>query len=125
MMTKLMWLFAAGGLGALARYGLGGFVQRLCGSEFPFGTIVVNLVGCLAFGFVWSLADERLIISGETRFIILTGFMGAFTTFSTFAFETSGLLRDAEWWSAAGNVLGHNVLGVAGVIGGMAFGKLL
>ena len=70
MMTKLMWLFAAGGLGALARYGLGGFVQRLCGSGFPFGTIVVNLVGCLAFGFVWTLADERLIISGETRFII-------------------------------------------------------
>ena len=125
MMTKLMWLFAAGGLGALARYGLGGLVQRLCGSEFPFGTIVVNLVGCLAFGFVWSLADERLLISGETRFIILTGFMGAFTTFSTFAFETSGLLRDAEWWYAAGNVLGHNVLGVVSVIGGMALGKLL
>ena len=124
-MTKLMWLFAAGGLGALARYGLGGLVQRLCGSEFPFGTIVVNLVGCLAFGFVWSLADERLLISGETRFIILTGFMGAFTTFSTFAFETSGLLRDAEWWYAAGNVLGHNVLGVVSVIGGMALGKLL
>ena len=125
MWTKLLWLFAAGGLGTLARFGLGGFVQRLCGSEFPFGTIVVNLVGCLLFGFVWTLADERLLISGETRFIILTGFMGAFTTFSTFAFETSGLLRDAEWWSAAGNVLGHNVLGVAGVILGMALGKLL
>ncbi len=124
-MTKLMWLFAAGGLGALARYALGGFVQRWSGSELPFGTIVVNLVGCLLFGFVWTLADERLLISGETRFIILTGFMGAFTTFSTFAFETSGLLRDAEWWSAAGNVLGHNVLGVAGVILGMALGKLL
>lgn len=75
-MTKLMWLFAAGGLGALARYGLGGLVQWWSGSELPVGTIVVNLVGCLAFGFVWTLADERLIISGETRFIILTGFMG-------------------------------------------------
>ena len=123
--TKLMWLFAAGGLGALARYGLGGFVQRWYGSEWPVGTFVVNLLGCLAFGFVWTLADERLIISGETRFIILTGFMGAFTTFSTFAFETSGLLRDAQWWSAAGNVLGHNVLGVAAVIAGMALSKLL
>lgn len=123
--TKLMWLFAAGGLGALARYGLGGLVQRWYGSEWPVGTFVVNLVGCLAFGFVWTLADERLIISGETRFIILTGFMGAFTTFSTFAFETSGLLRDAQWWSAAGNVLGHNVLGVAAVIAGMALSKLL
>lgn len=123
--TKLMWLFAAGGLGALARYGLGGLVQRWYGSEWPVGTFMVNLLGCLAFGFVWTLADERLIISGETRFIILTGFMGAFTTFSTFAFETSGLLRDAQWWSAAGNVLGHNVLGVAAVIAGMALSKLL
>ena len=125
IMTKLMWLFAAGGLGTLARYWLGGFVQRLCGSEFPFGTIVVNLVGCLAFGFVWTLAEERLIISGEMRFIILVGFMGAFTTFSTFAFETSGMLSDAEWRYAAGNFLGHNVGGVAAVIGGMALGKLL
>lgn len=123
--TKLMWLFAAGGLGALARYGLGGLVQRWCGSEWPGGTFVVNLLGCLAFGFVWTLADERLIISGETRFIILTGFMGAFTTFSTFAFETSGLLRDAQWWSATANILGHNVLGVAAVIAGMALSKLL
>ncbi len=124
-MTKLMWLFAAGGLGTLARYWLGGFVQRSCGSEFPFGTIVVNLVGCLAFGFVWTLAEGRLIISGETRFIILAGFMGAFTTFSTFAFETSGMLSDAEWRNATGNFLGHNVVGVAAVIGGMFLGKLL
>ena len=115
----------SGWVGSLGTVGLGGLVQRWCGSELPIGTIVVNLTECLAFGFVWTLADERLIISGETRFIILTGFMGAFTTFSTFAFETSGLLPDAEWRYAAGNVLGHNVLGVAGVIGGMALGKVL
>lgn len=65
MMTKLMWLFAAGGLGALARYGLGGFVQRLCGSGFPFGTIVVNLVGCLAFGFGNAL--YRFSLSSEFK----------------------------------------------------------
>ena len=125
MMTKLLLLFGAGGFGTLARYGLSGLVQRYCDSDLPYGTLVVNVLGCLLFGFFWTLADERLIISGETRFIILAGFMGAFTTFSTFAFETSGLLRDSEWWYAAGNVMAHNGLGIAGVIAGMAVGKLL
>lgn len=125
MMTKLLLLFGAGGFGTLARYGLSGLVQRYCASDLPYGTLVVNVLGCLLFGFFWTLADERLIISGETRFIILAGFMGAFTTFSTFAFETSGLLRDSEWWYAAGNVMAHNGLGIAGVIAGMAVGKLL
>lgn len=124
-MTKLLLLFLAGGCGALARYGLSGLVHHCWGSALPIGTFAVNLLGCLLFGVVWTLADERLIISGETRFLLLTGFMGAFTTFSTFAFETSNLLRDAEWGFAAGNILGQNVLGIACVILGMALGKLV
>ena len=124
MLTKLLWIFLAGGLGTLARYGLSGLVQRLSESELPYGTFSVNALGCLLFGLVWGLADERLIISGETRFIILTGFMGAFTTFSTFAFETGGMLRDSEWWYAAGNVLAHNGIGIAAALLGMAVAKL-
>jgi len=118
-------LFLAGGCGCLVRYALAGFAQRLYGGELPIGTLIVNLAGCLLFGFVWTLADERLIISGETRFIILTGFMGSFTTFSTFAFESSALLRDAEWSVAAANVLGHNLVGILAVVAGMALGRAL
>ncbi len=110
--------------GNLARYGVSGLVQRLSESELPYGTFSVNALGCLLFGLVWGLADERLIISGETRFIMLTGFMGAFTTFSTFAFETGGMLRDSEWWYAAGNVLAHNGIGIAAALLGMAVAKL-
>ena len=106
----------SGGCGTLARYALSGVAQRIYLGELPVGTFAVNVVGCLLFGFVWTLADERLIISGETRFIILTGFMGAFTTFSTFAFESSALLRDSEWLLAAGNVLGHNLIGILAFI---------
>lgn len=124
-MHKLLLLFVAGGCGTLSRYWLGGWVQRASAGEFPYGTLVVNLLGCLLFGFVWSLADERLIVSGETRFLILTGFMGAFTTFSTFAFETGDLLQDSQWWSAAGNVFVHNICGIAGVSLGIITGKLL
>jgi len=124
MLTKLTWLFLAGGSGALARYALSGFVQKHAHENFPLGTLVVNLAGCCLFGFIWSLADDRLIISGETRFLILTGFVGAFTTFSTFAFETSGLLQDSQWTLAAVNLLSHNIFGVLAVLLGIFLGRL-
>jgi fluoride exporter len=123
-MTKLAWLAGAGALGTLARYGVGGVVQRALGVAFPWGTLVVNAVGCLLFGLVWALAEERLVISGETRVVLLVGFMGAFTTFSTFAFETSAMLRDAEWSFALANVLSQNVLGIACFFAGLALGRI-
>jgi CrcB protein len=100
-------------------------VQRLHDSGFPWGTLAVNTLGCFLFGVVWSLAEERLVISGETRLVVLIGFMGAFTTFSTYAFETGAMLRDAEWWLAAGNVLSQNLLGIAGFFLGGALGRSL
>jgi fluoride exporter len=125
MIARLGWLAAAGALGTLARYGLAGAVQRLHDSGFPWGTLAVNTLGCFLFGAVWSLAEERLVISGETRLVVLIGFMGAFTTFSTYAFETGAMLRDAEWWLAAGNVLSQNLLGIAGFFLGGALGRSL
>lgn len=122
---KLAWLALAGALGALARWELGGAVQRAVGTSFPWGTFVVNTLGCLVFGVVWALAEERLLISGETRTIVLVGFLGAFTTFSTYAFETNAMLRDAEWTLAVANVLAQNVLGIACVFVGAALGRLL
>lgn len=121
---KLLLIAVAGAAGTLARFGVAGLVQRWQPSEFPWGTFAANAIGCLLFGVVWSLAEERLIISGTTRAIVLIGFMGSFTTFSTFAFETGQLLDDAQWLAAAGNLLLHNVAGVALVLGGMALGRL-
>jgi fluoride exporter len=122
---RLAWLAGAGALGALARYGLAGVVQSLHESGFPWGTLVVNALGCACFGLVWTLAEERLLMSGETRTIVLVGFMGAFTTFSSYAFETGQLLRDAEWAFAAANVLAQNLLGLAGFFVGVVVGRLL
>ncbi|HEY0984773.1 fluoride efflux transporter CrcB [Schlesneria sp.] len=124
-MSKLSLIFVAGGLGALARFGLGNLIHRWYEGPFPLGTFVINVLGCLMFGFVWSLAEGRSLISVEHRAIILTGFMGAFTTFSTFAFETDGLIRDTEWLMAAGNIVGQVVLGLIAVTVGMAAGRLL
>lgn len=122
---KILQLALAGLLGTLARFGLGSLVQRWSGSGFPFGTLAVNLLGCFLFGIVWCLADERLLITGETRRIILTGFMGAFTTFSSFAFETGQMLRDSQWLLAGVNIVLQNVCGIALFFAGLAAGRWL
>lgn len=121
---KLLLLCVAGSAGTLARYFLAGIVQRLHPYDFPWGTLVVNALGCFLFGLVWSLAEGRGLISANARAIILVGFMGAFTTFSTFAFETSQLMQRHEMLSAVANLLLSNVLGVVLVFAGLLLGRL-
>lgn len=124
MWQRLVWLSLAGALGTLTRYGLGGFVQRLHETSFPWGTLFVNLLGCFLFGFFWSLAEERFLISSETRLIVLVGFMGAFTTFSSYIFEASQMLRGSEWLLAAINFTTQNFLGFLSLFIGQAFARL-
>jgi len=81
--------------------------------------------GCFLFGLVWSLAENRLTITGEVRTIVLMGFMGAFTTFSSFAFETSQLLRDSQWFLAAANIVAQNLVGIAGLLLGLGAGRIV
>jgi len=122
-MAKFFLLAVAGACGTLARYGLGGLVQRLAGGAFPLGTMAVNVLGCFLFGAVWSMAAERDLLTDQARLLILTGFMGAFTTFSTFLFETGQMMRDSQWLLAAGNVAAQTVVGIACVFLGFAAGR--
>ncbi len=114
-----------GALGALARYGLGSWVQRALGNAFPWGTLVVNLCGCFLFGIVWALAEERSLISAQTKIILLVGFMGAFTTFSSYAFETVQLIQDSKWMVALFNFSLQNILGFFILFLGIRLGRLL
>jgi CrcB protein len=125
MWQQMVLLATVGAVGTLARWGLQGWVQRLCGASFPWGTLAVNALGCFLFGLVFVAAEERSLISAQTRIIILVGFMGAFTTFSSFAFETAALLRDSQWLYAFGNVALQNILGLACVFAGFAVGRWL
>ena len=86
--------------------------QRCPESAFPLGTLAVNGLGCFLFGFIWAVAEERALLYTETRSIVLIGFMGAFTTFSTYVFESGQMLRDSEWLLAGGNFFAQNVLGL-------------
>jgi CrcB protein len=125
MIPKLLWLALAGAVGTLARYSLAGLAHRLGGPSFPWGTLAVNLTGCFLAGILWALFEHRWPVSGETRIILLVGFMGAFTTFSAFILETGELVRSAEWLYAVLNLAAHNVLGLAALFTGAALGRWL
>jgi fluoride exporter len=113
-MYRLLLIFIAGGSGCLLRYGLGGWMQRLTGGTFPVGTLAVNLIGCLAIGFLAALFTGPMLIREEYRVMILVGLLGGFTTFSSFAHETVMLLTDGQLGLATLNVVLSNGLGLAG-----------
>lgn len=105
-------------LGSVARYLLQGLVHRYTSPFFPYGTFAVNVLGCLAFGIVAGLAEERFAIGSTGRVFLLIGLLGGFTTFSTFTFETFELLRDGQGVRAALNVVGQVTLGMAALWAG-------
>ncbi|HBR14014.1 MAG TPA: fluoride efflux transporter CrcB [Candidatus Omnitrophica bacterium] len=90
--------------GGFARYYMAGFVYRIFGSSFPYGTLAVNLTGCFLIGIFSSFADKKFLIGPGGRLLLMIGFCGAFTTFSTFMLETANLIRDGETWRAFWNI---------------------
>lgn len=125
VLADLAFLALAGALGTLARYGLGLLSLRWFGDDFPWGTLLINSLGCLLFGFLWALAEEQKWLTKDVRLILLTGFLGAFTTFSTFAFETGRLMEEARFAAALANIALEVGLGLLGVFLGFALGRWL
>ncbi len=112
MALKLLMVFLGGGCGAALRYLLGGWIDRLVASDFPLGTLGVNVLGCACIGFAATAFTGPLMIREELRLAVLVGLLGGFTTFSTFAWETAGLARDSQYLLAAGNILASNLIGL-------------
>lgn len=115
----LLYMAIGGAAGALARYGLGGWVQNRAGFGFPWGTLVVNVLGCLLIGFSLRYL-EALPLGPEVRAVVAVGILGSFTTFSTFSYETVALVEDGAWARAAGYSFGSLLLGVAAVYVGIS-----
>jgi CrcB protein len=114
-------LIGIGGIvGANARYLVSVWAARRIGASFPHGTLIVNLSGSLLLGFVATWIVGRVVYEREIQLLVSVGFLGAYTTFSTFAFESVGLLRRRAYVLASANVLGSAVLGLLGAwIGAM------
>lgn len=122
---RVVWIGVAGFLGAVSRYWLDGAVTRLFGAGFPWGTFVVNISGCFLIGLLTTVLTERLMPHPDLRVAVTIGFVGAYTTFSTFAFESLKQLQDGAVALAAANVVGSVVLGVAAAWLGVAAGRAL
>ena len=121
---QYFYIAAGGSLGALGRYFLSFWVAQRAQMIFPWGTLIINLAGSFAIGFLFELF-EALMLPPAYRAFFSIGFLGAFTTFSTFSLETVNLLRDGEWRLAALNVVFSVFLGVGMTLAGMIFGRLV
>ena len=115
-MSKLLGIGVGGFIGSVLRYLVSGYVQQISQSvQFPYGTLMVNVVGCFIIGFLSQLADARGVFTAELRAFVFIGILGGFTTFSTFGNETMNFLREGENFPALVNVGAHIVLGLGAV----------
>lgn len=125
-LSQLTLVGMGGFVGSAARFAISGLVQRsLPLSTFPWGTLAVNVLGCLAIGFLGGLLETRQLLSPAWRIFLLIGVLGGFTTFSTFAYETLGLLHESDAVRAAANLAGQIVLGLAAAWAGYAAAQSL
>jgi CrcB protein len=111
-------------LGGISRYLITLFIQNKFLSTFPYGTLGVNIIGCFLIGIVYGL-NTRGIVNIEWRLFLATGFLGGFTTFSSFSNETISLLRDAQYWQAFSYIAVSVLIGLAATFGGISLIKHL
>lgn len=104
-MIKMVIIGTGGFLGAVTRYAVGAWVGQRWGRSFPLGTFVINVSGSLLIGFLMPLLTERFVANPQWRLFLAIGFLGAYTTFSTFEYETGMLVRDGEWLIAFLNII--------------------
>ena len=124
-MFNAMLVGIGGVLGAWSRFYLGVFLAQRLGAAFPYGTLIINVTGCFVLGLVGTLAAERAsLVTPEVRLLVGVGFCGAYTTFSTFGFETVALLRTGALAEAALYVVGSNALGLGAVYVGFLLARL-
>jgi len=123
--VRTIWVGVAGFFGAIARYSLGGWLNDRNHSAFPWETFIINVSGCFALGFVFALLTERFLPHPTVRIALTVGFLGAYTTFSTFAFETMRLTEDGAMVLAAANIIASVGVGLLAVYAGTWAGRAL
>jgi CrcB protein len=117
-MSQAIWIGLAGAVGTLCRYFVGVWAGRALGTTFPYATLIVNVVGCFLIALVFHLATTTSLVSSTLRVTLTTGFIGGLTTYSSFNYETTGLLRERAWAAGALNI-GSTLVAcfVAGLLG--------
>jgi len=112
-------------VGANARYFISRYAAQTLGPVFPYGTLIINISGSLIVGFFVIWTSERVLIDPRWRLLVVVGFCGAFTTFSSYAFESMAYFEQGQWLLMLANIFSNNLLCLAGALGGMALGRVL
>ena len=112
-------------VGANARWIISRYTAKLLGPVFPYGTLVINITGSLIVGFFIIWTSERVLVDPRWRLLIVVGFCGAFTTFSSYAFETMAYFEQGQWALMVANVLSNNLLCLGAVLAGMVLARVL
>jgi len=124
-MQNIFIIGMGGFFGAVARYAIGLWIGQKWGRSFPLGTFFINVSGSFFIGFLMALFTERLMLNPQWRMFFIIGFLGAYTTFSTFEYETGALLKDSEWLIAALNVVLSVFVGFAALKLGEGAARIL
>ena len=112
-------------VGANARWIISRYAAKLLGPAFPYGTLIINIGGSLIVGFFIIWTSERVLVDPRWRLLIVVGFCGAFTTFSSYAFETMAYFEQGQWAMMVANVLSNNLLCLGAVLAGMVLARVL
>lgn len=123
--TPYLWVFLGGGLGATARFALATVIAERAGTTFPLGTLLINVSGSLIIGVLLVLLTESLAADPAWRLFFVVGFLGGYTTFSSFSFEAVALLMNGAWARAAAYVVGSNGLSLLACAAGIGIARVL
>jgi crcB protein len=124
MVTEILVVAFGGSLGAVMRYAASNWAAVRVGADFPYGTLIVNVVGCFIIGAFMTLTTERIVVSPYWRLLVTVGFIGGLTTFSSFSYETLRLMADGEMLLAFYNVALNLVVGFMATWLGIALARL-
>lgn len=124
-MEKLLIVAVGGGIGAVSRYLVSTWAAARLGVHFPYGTLLVNVVGCLIIGLFMTLTTERFIVNPYWRLLVTVGFVGGLTTFSSYSYESFKLLEEAGLLAALANIGSNLLLGFGATYLGITLGRLV
>jgi len=124
-MDKFLIISLGAILGANVRYWVGGWAADRFGTTFPYGTLIINVTGSLILGFFITLVTDRFLVDPRWRLLVAIGFLGSYTTFSTYTYESMNLILSGQVWTGLLNLFGSSVLGAAAVTAGILLGRTL